>query len=401
MLQARILTGNCLDVMKTFEADSIDSIVTDPPYGLSFMGKEWDHGVPGVDFWVEALRVAKPGAYLAAFGGTRTYHRLTCAIEDAGWEIRDCCMWLYGSGFPKSLDVSKAIDKMGGVWRERAGQKTSTNVAMTGGNYERTEKGRAILASARQWEGFGTALKPAWEPIIIARKPLIGTVATNVLNHGTGALNIDGCRIACEGGSPAAARRAGTAPMSGKTAKDSNAEGRIGRRGSPAVYQAERPSEQLGRWPANLVLDEEAAALLDAQTDVLKSGLMRPGQPRRKSLGKGGYGGGLGGECVTLGTYGDSGGASRFFATCRQEDSAWLVQNLRLYGALTAGSSLCLQSVAASIVQSDVVTWALPEGTALGVVQVRFMNVTLHESRRLAESVIEAIQSIGPRCLRE
>lgn len=153
-----ILHGNCLDSMKELDADSIDSIVTDPPYGLEFMGKEWDHGVPATQFWVEALRVAKPGAYLLAFGGTRTYHRLACAIEDAGWEIRDCVMWVYGSGFPKSMDVSKAI-------------------------------------TARQWQGWGTALKPAYEPIIVARKPLCGTVAENVLKHGTGAINIDGCRV--------------------------------------------------------------------------------------------------------------------------------------------------------------------------------------------------------------
>lgn len=148
-----ILQGDCLDVIPTLDDRSIDSIVTDPPYGLSFMGKDWDYGVPGVHFWVEALRVAKPGAYLLAFGGTRTFHRLTVAIEDAGWEIRDCIGWLYGSGFPKSLNI---------------------------GN------------------GFGTALKPAWEPIIMARKPIIGTVANNVLKYGTGAMNIDGCRVSVD-----------------------------------------------------------------------------------------------------------------------------------------------------------------------------------------------------------
>jgi len=167
----KIICGDCLDVMASMPESSVDSIVTDPPYGLSFMGKDWDHGVPGEAFWREALRVAKPGAHLLAFGGTRTHHRLMCAIEDAGWEIRDCLGWLYGSGFPKSLDVSKAIDKMAGA--ERAHE-------------------------AIQWQGWGTALKPAWEPIVLARKPLIGTVAQNVLEHGTGALNIDGCRVGTE-----------------------------------------------------------------------------------------------------------------------------------------------------------------------------------------------------------
>jgi site-specific DNA-methyltransferase (adenine-specific) len=142
-------TGDCRDVLRDYPADHFDSIVSDPPYGLTFMGKGWDRGVPGVEFWQEALRVAKPGAHLLAFGGTRTFHRLTVAIEDAGWEIRDCMMWLYGSGFPKSHN---------GPWG-------------------------------------GTALKPAWEPVIVARKPLSGTVADNVLRYGTGALNIDGCRV--------------------------------------------------------------------------------------------------------------------------------------------------------------------------------------------------------------
>ena len=153
-LRWHVIHADCLDAMRAMPADSVDSIVSDPPYGLAFMGKEWDHGVPGVPFWAEALRVAKPGAHLVAFGGTRTYHRLACAIEDAGWEIRDCLSWLYGSGFPKSHNLDG------------------------------------------DWQGWGTALKPAWEPIILARKPLVGTVAANVAAHGTGALNVDGCRIA-------------------------------------------------------------------------------------------------------------------------------------------------------------------------------------------------------------
>jgi len=148
-----LMLGDCRERMATLEPESVDSIVTDPPYGLSFMGKGWDHGVPGVQFWAEALRVAKPGAHLLAFGGTRTFHRLAVAIEDAGWEVRDCVMWVYGSGFPKSHNLSG------------------------------------------EWSGWGTALKPAWEPVIVARKPLVGTVAANVLAHGTGALNIDGCRV--------------------------------------------------------------------------------------------------------------------------------------------------------------------------------------------------------------
>jgi site-specific DNA-methyltransferase (adenine-specific) len=203
--------GDCREVMATLDAESVDAIVSDPPYGLSFMGKGWDHGVPGVEFWTEALRVAKPGAHLLAFGGTRTYHRLACAIEDAGWEIRDCVMWVYGSGFPKSHDVSKAIDKAAGAEREVVGPSRA-NVRSDlkyGGNDPSHNHGRLgavthppITApatdAARQWQGWGTALKPAWEPIIVARKPLVGTVAENVLTHGTGGINVDGCRVGTE-----------------------------------------------------------------------------------------------------------------------------------------------------------------------------------------------------------
>ncbi len=207
-----ILLGDCRDVMATLDAGSIDSIVSDPPYGLSFMGKGWDHGAPGVDFWTHALRVAKPGAHLLAFGGTRTYHRLACAIEDAGWDIRDCVMWVYGSGFPKSHDVSKAIDKAAGAEREIIGSWKPTGNARPS-----KTPGRARVVSiaavphefidcelpitapatedAKRWNGWGTALKPAWEPVIVARKPLDGTVAENVIAHGTGAMNVGGCRV--------------------------------------------------------------------------------------------------------------------------------------------------------------------------------------------------------------
>jgi hypothetical protein len=170
-----ILAGDCREVMATFDAESVDSIVSDPPYGLSFMGKGWDHGVPGVEFWTEALRVAKPGAHLLAFGGTRTYHRLACAIEDAGWEIRDCVMWVYGSGFPKSHDVSKAIDKAAGAEREVVGSKlgqpgyslTDGKGGLYGGGFGANGTGEGecqvtapATPEAQQWAGWGTSLKP-------------------------------------------------------------------------------------------------------------------------------------------------------------------------------------------------------------------------------------------------
>jgi DNA modification methylase len=240
--------GDCREVMATLDAGSVDAIVTDPPYGLSFMGKGWDHGVPGVEFWTEALRVAKPGAHLLAFGGTRTYHRLACAIEDAGWEIRDCVMWVYGSGFPKSHDVSKAIDKAAGAQREVVGSKI-TGRALGGSNWRDGDAGgqetiqvtAPATPAARQWSGWGTALKPAWEPIIVSRKPLVGTVADNVLTHGTGAINVDGCRV-------------GTETIIQRHADFSLAHGN--KLGAGNTRSGDGTTTQTtGRWPANLIHD--------------------------------------------------------------------------------------------------------------------------------------------------
>jgi len=258
--------GDCREVMATLDAESVDAIVSDPPYGLSFMGKGWDHGVPGVDFWAEALRVAKPGAHLLAFGGTRTYHRLACAIEDAGWEIRDCVMWVYGSGFPKSHDVSKAIDKAAGAERSKvigtklgrpgmakdgSNQRSGFDAAF-GGNASgvlSTDITAPATDAARQWSGWGTALKPAWEPIIVARKPLVGTVAENVLTHRTGGINVDGCRVGI-----------GCSDLQ-------QMSGRSGKRTSPHLLQGMPATSweptASGRWPANLIHDgsEEVVGL--------------------------------------------------------------------------------------------------------------------------------------------
>lgn len=244
-----VITGDCREVMRGMDAGSVDSIVTDPPYGLSFMGKGWDKGVPGIEFWEEAIRVAKPGAHLLAFGGTRMVHRLACAIEDAGWEIRDRIHWVYGSGFPKSHDVSKAIDKAAGHWRGRAGKVVSENGSMSAPNYERSCKGHPVTPEAQHWDGWGTALKPAVEPIILARKPFKGTVAANVLEHGTGAINVDGCRIDTKGEIPAGSGN-------GSRGESWNTFG--GNGGNTTTK---------GRWPANLIhngSDEATAGMGDA-----------------------------------------------------------------------------------------------------------------------------------------
>ena len=244
-----------------------DSVVTDPPYGLSFMGKGWDHGVPGAEFWEIIKDSCKPGAMLLAFGGTRTFHRLAVAIEDAGWEIRDCIMWVYGSGFPKSLDISKAIDKEAGAEREAVGAgKRSTNafndrLQKTSGYRPRQYQQNAgepydITApatdAAKPWNGYGTALKPAYEPIIVAMKPLDGTFAHNAQTHGVAGINVDGCRI-------------GTAerPVMVRTSTVVSASSMSGK-STGATSNGD--TTNLGRFPANLILDEDAGELLDLQS---------------------------------------------------------------------------------------------------------------------------------------
>ena len=226
-------TGDCRELLTALDAGSVDSIVTDPPYGLGFMGKDWDHGAPTVEFWQAFLRVAKPGAYLLAFGGTRTYHRMACAIEDAGWEVRDCIMWLYGTGFPKSLNLDG------------------------------------------EWKGWGTALKPAYEPIIVARKPLDGTVAGNVAKHGVGAMNIDACRIETE----ARPKREVAALRDDVEYSPNSLMGRVD--GSLQSSKAVGTTN-LGRWPANVIhdgSDEVLSAFPDApgqQGDLNETGRASP-----------------------------------------------------------------------------------------------------------------------------
>ena len=263
-MNASVIVGDCIEAMRAMPENSIDAIVTDPPYGLGFMGKAWDALPPGKPWANECLRVLKPGGHLVAFGGTRTVHRLTCAIEDAGFEIRDMGVWVYWQGFPKSLDVSKAIDAAAGAEREVVGYDASRarpnrlyeggalgNIGGKGKVSDRTDNGATITApateEARTWQGFGTALKPAHEPWVLARKPLSGTVAANVLEWGTGALNIDGCRFAP--GDPA-----------WPGPDDGNLTHTSARPASPNATSYELPvrdayqteGQRLGRWPANL-----------------------------------------------------------------------------------------------------------------------------------------------------
>jgi DNA modification methylase len=216
-----VIHGDCLDVLRSMPDCSVDSVVTDPPYGLSFMGKRWDYDVPGEGIWRECLRVLKPGGHLLAFAGTRTQHRMAVRIEDAGFEIRDMIAWLYGSGFPKSHNLKD------------------------------------------DWQGWGTALKPALEPITVARKPFPGTVAANVLAHGTGGLNVDGCRVSADGevieqsGELVDIDRGKCADGYDRPNATMFRTGKPKERGGPADAQ--------GRWPANLIHDggDEVVRLLN------------------------------------------------------------------------------------------------------------------------------------------
>lgn len=258
MTQFELHQGDCLEVMKTLPDNSVDSIVTDPPYGISFMGKKWDYDVPGVDVWAEALRLLKPGGHILVACGTRTQHRMVVNIEDAGFEIRDTVAWIYGSGFPKSLDVSKAIDKMHGADREIIETRRKMHIGGRNGHeawrrpshYESDGSPKMtqdITApstdEAKQWNGWGTALKPAMELWTLARKPLEGTVATNVLKHGTGGLHIDGCRVPTNDIITNHSRGSESAVSKGKYG-DSTAQD---------THQTN--GQALGRFPANVIHD--------------------------------------------------------------------------------------------------------------------------------------------------
>jgi len=263
----KIIWGDCLLELKELKDNSIDSIVTDPPYGLSFMGKKWDYDVPSVDIWKECLRVLKPGGHLLSFSGSRTYHRIAINIEDAGFDIRDQIMWVYGSGFPKSHNIGKAVDKLQGNEREVVGSRKAHDIrgnALMEATVPEYKKEVSqiqidITKGTSEWEGWGTALKPANEPIVLARKPLSEkTIVENVLKWGTGGINIDGCRV---DGKPRMTHSDGN--YQSKT-KDTKVFGEFG-----LGYKCPEPQ---GRFPANLILDETAADMLDEQSGELKSG---------------------------------------------------------------------------------------------------------------------------------
>ena len=241
----KVVWGDCLEVMKNIQGNSVDAVVTDPPYGLSFMGKKWDYDVPSQKIWEECLMVLKPGGYLLSFAGTRTQHRMAVNIEDAGFEIRDMIAWVYGSGFPKSLDIGKAVDKLQGNEREVVEEKEQRNpyIGSDGMQFrdapDYAGKKEVITKGTSEWEGWGTALKPALEPITVARKPLSEkTVAENVLKWGTGGINIDKCRIGT------------TTEIHAKSSEAAKGNGIYGEWG-----EMKTETKNYGRFPANLIHD--------------------------------------------------------------------------------------------------------------------------------------------------
>lgn len=303
--------GDCRQVMSELGEASMDAIVTDPPYELAFMGKGWDASGIAYDrrVWENAWHVLKPGGHLLAFGGTRTWHRLAAAIEDAGFEIRDSIAWMYGSGFPKSLNVAIAIDKAAGAMSHR-GVRVSVAGNRTQGqdlpHASSVDAHDPITPAAQQWQGWGTALKPAFEPIVVARKPLIGTVAENVLAHGTGALNIDGCRVAADGGRPLIL---------------SKSEDSTGIPGNGLNGSQHGGNTTLGRWPANVILDESQAAELDRQSGESSSRQASMPLPKGHSFAGNTYGGDGATNGESVRGFTDTGGASRFFYTAKANSS--------------------------------------------------------------------------------
>jgi DNA modification methylase len=384
--------GNCLEVLRGMPDNSVDAVVTDPPYGLSFMGKKWDYDVPSVELWAECLRVLKPGGHLLAFAGTRTQHRMAVRIEDAGFEIRDMIAWVYGSGFPKSLDVSKAVDKLNGRefegryelgrhirecreklgisrkevnarfnaaaicnhweaqdrnnalpptpahweilknWlgcdrkydalvdrigaeREVVGQQRGNMLAVAPGqDNDRSATTLDITApateAARQWQGWGTALKPALEPITVARKPLIGTVADNVMAHGTGALNLDACRVV---------ETVETWPSSRAKPADGHPNAlythRLG--GQAEIQTVGTGPTPPGRWPANLIHDGSEEVLEAFPQAKGQQGAGTGEEPSSKTNAV--YGQFNGRPATT--PRGDTGSAARFFYCAKASKS--------------------------------------------------------------------------------
>jgi site-specific DNA-methyltransferase (adenine-specific) len=303
MKKQKLMLGDNIESLKKLPDNSIDSVVTDPPYGLSFMNKKWDYDVPSVEFWKEVYRVLKPGGHVLSFGGTRTYHRMVVNMEDAGFEIRDQIMWLYGSGFPKSLNVGKTVDKINGVEGEqgplkRGGENLYKEMPSNIG-WKADKRDPYTYISKNEWGGWGSALKPANEPICLARKPLSEkSIAENVLKWGTGGINIDGCRINYLNDKDKEGAKWGSDENSGSYFTGLESRG-----------LKNNLANNEGRFPANIILDEIAGEMLDEQSGIVSQGHW----PKGSTKGFGEFGGG---ESIYEGVGPKDktkSGASRFF----------------------------------------------------------------------------------------
>lgn len=308
--QYKIINGDSLEVLDTIPENSIDAIITDPPYELGFMGKSWDaSGIAyNVELWKKALKVLKPGGYLLAFGGTRTFHRIACAIEDGGFEIRDTIMWLYGSGFPKSMDIGKSIEGKlvlgsGNVKdiKKLDGEKTIVSGGWNSNEVEQGKRNKEYVQTktnvnfkteeGKKWSGWGTCLKPAYEPIIVARKPFKGSLVDNVLEYGVGGLNIDGCRIPLKGDETIATN------VAFKEQKQSEGWG---------TKRCITEQTEQGRFPANIIHDGSEEATAGMPIGGQNGSIAKPYDMNNRVYGK--YG-----QCNTWEAYQDSGSAARYF----------------------------------------------------------------------------------------
>lgn len=310
-MRFNIICGDILEKLSELENNTFDGIFCDPPYGINFMNKKWDHGVPSAEVWKEILRVCKPGAWLLSFGGTRTHHRLMVNIEDAGWEIRDCCMYLYGSGFPKSYNISKGIDNQVGKERVKGElrsngrgkwdikmdrEKGDTGVGHADGSKQVYYETLPNSDEAIQWDGYGTALKPAWEPIILARKPVEKNNANNCMKWGCGGLNIDGCRV-------------DSGPDHAQNCNRTSVKGHWGNSGGAIVTASDQ-----GRFPANLILEDNEEVLDLFPSAKGQQGDLKNHNKKRKSPN--GCFGEMG-AAVDHNKRNDTGSAARFFYTAK------------------------------------------------------------------------------------